>query len=891
MDQQEVKYVFSGDLSNLADAVRKVSSLLDKISQDFKKTDSSSTNTRNVKSFQNVKKAIDSCKESISKTNKQTKTLSTTMQGLASVGNLVKKALAGIVGVNLGDWLAQGVKSSISFIENLNLFRVAMGDSYETGKKFVDQMSEVFGMDPSNLYRYAGYFYQLSDAIGMTDEASAVMSLSLTKAANDVASLFNVDINTVINNLASGMQGMTRAVRKYGIDIRAVTLQQTAFNYGITQQVETMSEADRMALRYITMMNQIKNATKQGVDATEQASGVMGDFARNIETPANQLRIFKEQISQLGRAIGNFFIPVLSRLLPILNGVAMAIRTVLTYIAALTGFNMSFGGVSTGVEDTAQAFENLENAAAGASAAAKELRKTLAPFDEINRLQAPNNSGGGGGLASDTLNPALLEALKSMSLSIEEIEMKANKVRNALLEFFGFNYVEVFNPDTGEYEKKLQWFADKFEENLIEKFPQWSKTITAIFDTWSENIDGFKRIWEAIGTVVDKIKLKIDDFKESLHLDDAFSTALYNLADGLNAIADWISNNSDLVAFIIFPIELLTNLFTLLNEVFESTESSLSNLWENTLKPVVVAIKTAIDNITLVVKKLWEEILGPIIQHISESVSGLFGTVLKPIITKIIEIVSGVIEIILALWNNVLSPIIQWLIGTLGPTIRTIVNSIWDSISAIVTNIGRVIEGLLTVLKGVIDFIAGVFTGDWERAWTGIKEIFGGIFNAIIGILAAVLNGIISGINSLIALVWGALQQFVNSIFSTINFIGKYLGFSIDVSWGSPPPAIGYVDIPPVAFANGGVVTGPTNALIGEGHYDEAVIPLGNSPQMQDLIDSIVEGTNNTEQVSLLREQNSILRQILEKTGVHLDGKEIADTVSRYQRMEARAWG
>ena len=247
---------------------------------------------------------------------------------------ITKRLFAGITGLQLAKWYMDLAYSSAAAIENLNLFTVAMGDSLDRGLEFVKQMQEVYGMDPSNLYRYAGYFYQLTDAIGMSDKASTSLSLSLTKASNDIASLFNVPIEQVVDNLASGMQGMSRAVRKYGMDIRATTLQQTAAEYGLTQQVETMSEANRMALRYITMLKQVQNALKQAGKDANGASVLLGDFARNIETPANQLRIFKEQISQLGRAIGNFLIVPIQKSIAYINGFVMALRMAINFIGS-----------------------------------------------------------------------------------------------------------------------------------------------------------------------------------------------------------------------------------------------------------------------------------------------------------------------------------------------------------------------------------------------------------------------------------------------------------------------------------------------------------------------------------------------------------------------------
>ena len=386
--------------------------------------------------------------------NKSSKLHNTLSGSVRRLGNFLKREISMLAGsIKIADVVAKSAKQAINYIENLNLFTVAMGDSVEQGKEFVKGMQEIYGMDPSNLYRYTGYFYQLTDAIGMTDKASATMSLSMTKASNDIASLFNVPIEEVVNNLASGMQGMSRAVRKYGMDIRAVTLQQTAANYGITTQVETMSEADRMALRYITMMNQVSNALKQTTDSTDDASKEMGDFARNIETPANQLRIFKEQITQLGRAIGNFLVAPLSKVLPYINGFIMALREAINIVGGLLGVLQE---TDTTVS-TSGATSEIEAIGTAADEAAQKVKNLTAPFDELNVLSESASSGDS--ILGETLDPKLAEAISNMQLNLDNIRMKANDIRDSLLEAWGLGS----NKDSFDVESlknKLQTIKD-----------------------------------------------------------------------------------------------------------------------------------------------------------------------------------------------------------------------------------------------------------------------------------------------------------------------------------------------------------------------------------------------------------------------------------------------
>ena len=862
------------------------------------------------KTGQSVKKLANQTKQSTNIFSNFGNQLSRTTTQSNSLNRSLQRLLSAAAGVSLGKAFGEAIQESISYVENLNLFTVAMGDSVDEGMRFVETMSEIYGMDPSNLYRYAGYFYQLTDAIGMTDDASRTLSLSLTKASNDIASLFNVDIETVVDNLAAGMQGQSRAVRKYGMDIRTSTLQQTAFNYGLTESVENMSEANRMALRYITMMEQVQNATKQVTTTADGATIVMGDFARNIETPANQLRVFKEQITQLGRAIGNFFIPILSKVLPLINGFVMALRTALEYIAAFIGIDsMSFGGAVSSAEEETAAIGAMGEAA---DDTAKKLKNLTAPFDELNILSEDTaaSAGAAGGIGSDMLDPRLQEAIEAMELQLDDIRMKAVEVRDALLDFFGFDYVSVFNPDTGEYEQKLQWFADKFKENLIDVFPNWSKTITAIFDNWSDIVDAFGNVFNALGNVIGKVIKKLKNFFGMFINDDTVSGFIENLADNLNALADWINEHSDALANLVIvlgaiwagfqvfqglaPIvatigsavatiaglgSVLTGLASSINPVFlvigailllsstaetfgatfesiignvgnivSSTFDSIQKMWITMLQPTIENFIDAIENLMDIFAALWDTTIGPIMIKIGDVFESVWVSTVLPILEQVVDAITGVMDIILGLWNNVLSPLVEFLINTFGPAISSLAGTILTIVQTLVNNIGDIIEGLLTMLNGIIDFLAGVFTGDWKRAFQGIANIFVGFVNTLISVFESAINFIISLINLFVSTLYNLIVTVVNAILGGIQELLDFVGVSVDLTFTNDPPQMDPLSIPrvpAVKLASGGVVTKPTNALVGEGRYDEAVIPLGNSPQMQDLVQQIADAVKN----------------------------------------------
>lgn len=787
----------------------------------------------------------------------------TSFKGLHSTTNLLSKAFVALTGVKIGDWLADATKQSISYIENLNLFTVAMGDAVEEGTAFVNTMQELYGMDPSNLMRYAGNFYQLATAIEMPDAAATNLSLVLTKASNDIASLFNMDIETVFENMSSGMQGMSRAVRKYGMDIRTSTLQTEALALGITAQVESMSEANRMGLRFLTMMKQASNAG--------------GDFARNIETPANQLRIFREQMSQLGRAIGNFFIGPLGTAISYINGFIMALRTVLTFIADVVGVVTSFTNSfdASSATEEAEAIEDIGNAASGTT---KKLKNLVAPFDELNILQQNTGSGAGGdGLSVELMDPRISEAIAEMEYKLDNVKMKANQVRDSLLEFFGFKV------DMGQI---VSWDADAFEANLVAKFPQWSATIHATFENWTDIIDGFKSVFTSLGGVFDLVGEKLSSFVQKLNLDSVFADSINGLASSLNNLSAWIDAHADQLANLVLAITGLVVAFkaaqgvssavsaisTVLHTVVSGATgastaisafagaiggvsapvlaiiagvvalvAALVYLW-NTSDSFKAAVIEGVQNVVAVLQNFWESVLKPIVENIGNSLVQLWENALQPLVLRVVEVIGDIVELVMGLWNNVLAPLVNWLISSLGPSIAGVFNDVWNVIMAVIESIIGIIDGLLQTLDGLIDFLAGVFTGDWERAWHGLVNILVGIGNTMISIFETVVNGIIGLVNQGISVIFNGIKGLINMVLGAVEGIADLVGVDLNIKLTGSAPQIPKVKIPRIpAMAHGGVVRSPTVAMVGEGKYNEAVIPLGDSPEMAEFVDKIVD--------------------------------------------------
>lgn len=279
--------------------------------------------------------------------------------------------------------LGIAIAKSSQYTEDLNLFTVSMGKYAEEAYNYAQKVSEVMGIDPAEWMRNQGVFNTIISGFGVAGDKAAFMSKNLTQLGYDLASFYNLDFASAMQKVQSGIAGELEPMRRLGYDLSVARLEQERLNLGIDKSVSSMTQAEKSQLRYYAMMTQVTQ--------------VQGDMARTLEQPANMLRVLKAQFEQCARAIGNLFIPILVKVLPFAIAVANALREIITAIAGLFGVTLqapdwgdSFGGATAGSGAIA---DNMDSAAGSA----KELKRYLAGFDELNVLPDQSNGGGGGG--------------------------------------------------------------------------------------------------------------------------------------------------------------------------------------------------------------------------------------------------------------------------------------------------------------------------------------------------------------------------------------------------------------------------------------------------------------------------------------------------------------
>ncbi len=309
--------------------------------------------------------------DKLAKSNKKTTSSFTDVYyAITSVVNISKK---------IGQTLYGFISKASDYIEDMNLFSVAMGDYAESASEYAQQVSEAMGIDTGEWMRNQGLFQTLITGFGVAGKSASQMSENLTQLAYDLSSFYNIDVETAMQKLKSGMAGELEPLRAIGYDLSQAKLQASATELGIDKAVSSMTQAEKAMIRYHAIMTQV--------------TSTHGDMARTIEEPANQIRILKAQLTMLEREIGNVFMPLLKAVLPYLIAITKVLREIVSAIAALVDYKPP-DMKDTGVDELASGSEATTEALEGATEQAKKLKSYMLGFDELNVINPNSDSSG-----------------------------------------------------------------------------------------------------------------------------------------------------------------------------------------------------------------------------------------------------------------------------------------------------------------------------------------------------------------------------------------------------------------------------------------------------------------------------------------------------------------
>ena len=258
--------------------------------------------------------------------------------------------------------------------------------------KFAKSAAASFGLSETMAKQYTGTFGAMAKAFGFTEQQAYSMGTSLTGLAGDVASFYNLSQDEAYTKLKSVFTGETESLKDLGVVMTQTALDSYALANGFGKTTSSMSEAEKVALRYQFV--------------SEQLSAAQGDFARTSGGWANQVRILNLQFDSLKATIGqgliNLFTPIIKTVNTLIGKLSVLANAFKSFTELITG-NKSSGisdmtsdaqAASAGLGDAADSAGNLADNTSAAGDAAKKTAKALTGFDKINKLDKDTGSSG-----------------------------------------------------------------------------------------------------------------------------------------------------------------------------------------------------------------------------------------------------------------------------------------------------------------------------------------------------------------------------------------------------------------------------------------------------------------------------------------------------------------
>lgn len=517
------------------------------------------------------------------------------------------RAMKGVVST-----MATMVNKSSTFVENMNLLDVAFNNDTTEAEKFVNKLSEMYGLDESWGYRTVGIFKQLANAMGVAGETGTKLSQVLTQLSIDTSSLYNIDTDEAVSIFRSALAGQTKPPRRLGADITQTSLQET-LNKPTKSLADDLDNAKKSMQEFLEASNSTKLVSNLNyaekrllivASLLRQLEGANNDWGRTIESVANQTRILSDQWERLNRAVGNVFLPIIEKVLPYLNAILMVFTEIISSIATLVGYDpKKYDYFSPTTDEVIDLQEGLE----GANASAKKLNSSLRSFDKLNNITTNKGTGagvGGGMGISPEIMKLFNDEVDKYNSKLTDVQMKATKIRDRIMEWLGF---------TKQVDEKTGDVSFKFEHVT-------GGTVLGALAIGGSIFNGVRtvlKLFEKIGLL---------KFGNITKLSSLFTKSSFTK----------LATGSIVIGGIIFSAQTLS-------ETYKNNEE---------FRQKIDKVKTSIENFAKSIGKLYEK-LRPIIEKIMKILKEL-GKVAKTVLestviryfTMMIDRISGILDIL-----------------------------------------------------------------------------------------------------------------------------------------------------------------------------------------------------------------------------------------------------
>lgn len=602
--------------------------------------------------------------------------------------------------------------------------------------EFAQSAAGSFGLSETMAKRFTGTFGSMAKAFGFSEQQAYDMGTALTGLAGDIASFYNITQDQAYTKLKSVFTGETESLKDLGVVMTQTALDSYALANGFNKTTAAMSEAEKVALRYQFVQDQLSAAS--------------GDFERTSGGWANQVRIMNLQLDSIKAKLGQGLIAALTPAIKVINTLLEKLSVLAgTFQAMMEGF---FGKEDSGSGGAVDAAASIATSTGQTADNLEKASRFLAGFDKIQKISEQSTATNTGNIGSFDFGLTNSEQLS------ETVDKSIGKITETL--------------------EKLRSFLDGNLRPVIEKL-------------W---FDVIKPCGQRIGKIVEDIGLIMQKFWDE-HAEPIFAG---------------------------------------LTEAWEKYKQNLEKAWKTVIKPIW-------DKFMEIVDELWDEHLKPFYEHYADFVGDLIEGALK-------------------IYNEAIAPLIGWIIDELGPVYTEKLGKIMEDAGNHFGNMVDAADELLGALDGLIDFLVGSFTGDWELAWQGCVDIFDHLFGGLALLIKDPINAVIDVLNRMLQ----NIEDKINSYISLINSIGlnvqkvdlpeiSHVDVNTDSNSGNSRGSTGWTSGGVKGSASGGGTgSGSSGSTLGAGiskqnfsqisMFAEGAYVKANTPQLAIIGDNMHQG-------------------------------------------------
>lgn len=580
-------------------------------------------------------------------------------------------------------------------------------------------------------------------------------------------------------------------------------------------------------------LSKIFDAAKEGMQNLAQVS-----------SPTNKsLSMLMSALTKLKNTFATAFAPVLNFVAPaltaLINLLTAAVDKIAQFFSALTGQSTYTKAVEV-QQDYADSIADTTTETTANTKATEQNQKSLAGYDELNVMQKDNDTSEASTLGADSKDIAPSDMFTTAAIS-DGISGFAHQLKDLI--------------NKEDFEGVGTLIAKKINGAL--RHIDWA-SIRNTAKSWARNLAKFLNgavstlDWNLIGTSVGNGFMTLFDFAYTFLTTFNFENLGTGLADALNGIfssVDWGTVGGTFGALVQSAISTGFGFVTAFNWVEAGLSlSDLVNSFFNEIDWVMAAntISTGIKGLFTTIQTFFENTDW---QQIGDDIGVFFANIdWIGIFTGLADVIGSGINALLDLLLGMLKGfgLVDWFKDNLGYDLTV------------------VFDALKKTFGGLIDFITGVFSGDWEKAWRGICDFFGGIWDGIWEIVKCDINLIIDGINLLWSGIYQAVKGIVDSVGGVAGAIGDVFGQDWHFSMPAEPPLIPKLATGTVIPANYGEFL----ATLGDNKREpEIVSPLSTMKQafkeaLQE-IGSDYPDTNTP--IILMLDGNVLFRSVINK--------------------------